>query len=230
MRPIFFMRLTLDLLAAVLLIAGLAYWGTGNLAHELMGAGMFLLLITHNIFNRAWYGTIATSIRLRRGLGGKALNLSLLLLMIILLVTSVMISQSLSTFVPQAGGTIARDVHILVAYWALVIVGLHVGLQWTTVLNAVRRLLGITRDSAVRTFVLRILALAVFCYGVESSFVMAMGTRLSARISLDFYWDFEADTLGFLARNMAIVGTYACIGHYAKKFLRQRRRARRELA
>ena len=58
MKPLFLFRLALDFLAVSLLLAAYAYNGLGNAAHEVIGTAMFALLITHNIFNRRWYGTI----------------------------------------------------------------------------------------------------------------------------------------------------------------------------
>ena len=45
MRPLFLFRLFLDFLAVSLLLIAFAYNGTGNLAHEIAGTLMFLLLI-----------------------------------------------------------------------------------------------------------------------------------------------------------------------------------------
>ncbi len=227
MKALYILRFTLDFLAAALLIAALAYWGMVNLAHELIGVGLFMLLVSHTVFNRRWYGSIAGSIRERRRLGSIALNLLLLFLMVTLLATSLLISQSLFDFLPQPGGTTARDLHILVAYWVLVVVGIHVGIQWKTVMRVTRSLLKIDHESTIRTWVLRTLAFCLFVYGVESSFVLGMGTRLSGQVSLDFFWDFEAHSLGFVARNAAIVGASSCIGHYAPKIIRYLRHFRR---
>lgn len=222
MTRMFALRLVLDLLAACLLIAGLAYWWTDNFAHEVIGAGLLLLLLSHNVFNRHWYGTVRTAVLRRRGIGSKAINLSLLLTMLALFATSVMISQTLAGYVPQSNGTLARDVHIIAAYWGMAFVGLHVGLQWNTVMRAARKYLNIARDNAFRALLLRALALGVFLYGVQSSFVMGMGTRLSGEVSMDFFWDFQADTPEFFARNVSIIGAYACLTHFALKALRSR--------
>ena len=58
MNRLFLLRLAFDLTAASLLLIGLAYWWLGNIAHEVAGTAMFVLLIVHNVFNRRWYGTV----------------------------------------------------------------------------------------------------------------------------------------------------------------------------
>ena len=82
MKPLFLFRLTLDLLAVGLLLTAMAYFAFDNATHEIVGTAMFLLLITHNIFNRRWYGTITKGRHDASGLITKALNLSLLLAML----------------------------------------------------------------------------------------------------------------------------------------------------
>lgn len=52
MSPFFVIRLLLDFTAAGLLLAALAYWWLDNTSHELIGTGMFILLLSHNVFNR----------------------------------------------------------------------------------------------------------------------------------------------------------------------------------
>lgn len=74
----FSLRLILDLAAVSLLLVALAYGWLGNLAHEIIGTAMFGLLISHNIFNRRWYGTIPRQTRAPRILITRVINLSLL--------------------------------------------------------------------------------------------------------------------------------------------------------
>ena len=100
MSPLFLFRLALDFLAVSLLLAAYAYNWLGNAAHEVIGTVMFALLIAHNIFNRRWYGTIAKRRREARGTISKVINLSLLVTMLSLLVTSVIISQTVFSFLP----------------------------------------------------------------------------------------------------------------------------------
>ena len=143
MSRLFLFRLGLDFLAVSLLLAAYAYNWLGNAAHEVIGTVLFGLLITHNVFNRRWYGTIAKRRRDARGAIAKAINLSLLAAMLSLLVTSVIISQTVFSFLPIASSVTARQAHTLAAYGALLIVALHLGLQWSMIMGLVRGRLGL---------------------------------------------------------------------------------------
>lgn len=223
MSKVFLARLALDFVAAGLLLAALAYYWLDNTAHELIGTGMFLLLAVHNIFNRRWYGTIARTARKPRGLATVAINLCLLVAMVVLLVTSVMISRTVFAALPVSGGYTTRQIHTLAAYWTIVIVASHLGMHWSIVMNAANGLLGFTSRNALRTAALRLAAVAIACHGIYSSFVLGIGSKLMAEVTMDF-WDFEASTMGFFVHVAATVGLYACLAHYAFTWLRSFKR------
>jgi Na+/proline symporter len=218
----FLMRLAFDLTAAGLLLLGLAYWWLGNTVHEVVGTGMFLLVIVHNVFNRRWYGRIAKEKRHGRGLFNIGITLVLLVGMLALLVTSVLISNTLSGIVSAYGGFTMRQIHTLAAYWVLVIVSVHLGLRWPMIMGVARTLCGISKANAVRTLALRAIAIAIAAHGVWSSFELGLGTKLAMQVTLD-WWNFEESVSGFFVHCIAIMGLYITLTYYAMKWLQHRR-------
>ena len=214
MSSMFLMRLAFDLIAAGLLLLGLAYWWLGNTVHELVGTGMFLLIIVHNVFNRRWYGRVSKEKRPVRGLFNIGITLLLLIAMLALLVTSVLISNTLSGFMSAYGGFTVRQIHTLAAYWVLVIVSIHLGLRWPMIMGLARNLFGISKSSAVRTVVLRAAAVVIAIHGVWSSFELGLGTKLAMQVTLD-WWNFEESVLGFFVHCIAIAGLYMSLTYYA---------------
>lgn len=225
MNSVFLVRLMLDLIAASLLVFGLSYWWLGNIAHELAGTAMFLLLIIHTIFNRRFYSTITRTRREARGLFNVAVTLALLVAMLVLLVTSVLISNALSGFMSPFGGFTVRQIHTLAAYWALVIVAVHLGLRWPMIMGAARKVFSISRSNALRDWALRIVAVTIALHGVWSSFVLGMGTKLSMQVSLD-WWNFEESVAGFFIHCVAIAGLYIFLTYYAIRWLQRRKQAK----
>lgn len=223
MSPVFLTRLFLDLLAAGLLLFAFSYWWLGNVAHELAGTAMFLLVIVHNVFNRRWYGTLLKARREARGLFNIVVTFLLLVAMLALLVTSVLISHALSGVMSPFGGFTVRQIHTLAAYWVLVIVAVHLGLRWPMLMGVARKLARITQPSAARTLVLRMIAILVAIHGVWSSFALAVGTKLSMQMTLD-WWNFEESVMGFFVHCIAILGLYICLTYYAMKGLQLRKR------
>ena len=219
----FLLRIGLDFFVAGLLLVALAYYWLDNPVHELVGVGIFLLLIVHNIFNRRWYGGVRQARREPRRLLDTVLVLGLLVSMLVLVVTSLLISQTVFGFLSAGDGPIARRIHALAAYWVLVLVAIHLGIRWRAVLTALRNASGIVTRITSRVPVLRVAAMTLAAAGLYSSFEMDVCARLLARMRLDG-WDFEAAAAGFFLHHVAIVGLYACLAHYGFQWLQRSRR------
>ncbi|MGO7213561.1 DUF4405 domain-containing protein [Rhizobium ruizarguesonis] len=219
MSPFFMIRLVLDFTAAGLLLAALAYWWLDNTSHELIGTGMFILLLSHNVFNRRWWARLPKAARGRPNLLTNASNISIALAISALLVTSVLISRSVFGFLPLSGGPSAREIHVLAAYWVFILAAVHLGLHWSMIMAVIGGLLRVGAPNAIRTASLRAATGAIVAWGIHSLFVMGIGDRLIARPSIDF-WDFQESTIGFFLHHIAILGTCACAAHYAAGWLR----------
>ena len=131
-------RLVLDLATACLLLVALAYYWLDNLVHEWIGTGVFVLLIAHNLLNRHWYGTLPRKRREAPGVVDITLTMALLASVLVLLLTSLLISRSVFSFLPLDGGFTAAQIHAAAAYWLMVLAGIHIGLRWQRVLQAFR--------------------------------------------------------------------------------------------
>lgn len=223
MNRLFLSRLVFDAVAAGLLLFGFSYWWLGNVAHELAGTAMFLLLIAHNVFNRRWYGSISRTRRDPRGLFNIAVTLALATAMLALLVTSILISNALSGVMSAFGGFTVRQIHTLAAYWVLVIVGVHLGLRWPMLMGMARNVLGISHPNPARTLVLRVVAAGIAALGVWSSFRLGLGGKLSMQMTLD-WWNFEESVAGFFVHCVAIIGLCIALAYYGMKGLQNSRR------
>lgn len=220
MKQIFFIRLCLDFVAAGLLLAALAYNLMGNLVHEIIGTAMFLLLLGHSLFNRRWYSTILKGRPEPHALITKGLNLSLLVSMLALLVTSVIISQAVFSFLPLTSPVSARHIHTMVGYVALLIVSVHLGLHWSMLMGVARRLSGTSSASCVRTVALRLLAAGIAAFGIYSLIAVNVSSKLRMEFSMEF-WDFQSATLEFFLHHAAIIGLGAAIGHYVLQLMQR---------
>jgi hypothetical protein len=73
------------------------------------------------------------------------------------------------------------------------------------------------------------MAVAIAIHGVWSSFELAVGTKLSMQMTLD-WWNFEESVAGFFTHCLAIAGLYMCLTYYAMKWLQARKRRPRSAA
>lgn len=225
MSNVFRLRLLLDFVAVGLVIACLAYWWLDNLGHELFGTALFALVITHNVFNRRWYGTVSKSRRDPVRIFNIVTIICLAVAMLIMLVTSLLISRDVFHFMSLDGAFALREIHMFAGYWLLLIIAVHLGTRWIVVMNALRSMFNLQGRSLVRTSLARVVAFAIAAWGVKSSFEMAFGSKLMLTYTLDM-WDFTESTLWFFLNYASIVGLYASITHYGLVVVQSRRLAR----
>jgi Domain of unknown function (DUF4405) len=225
MNSIFIVRLVLDSVAAGLLVFAFAYHWQGNAAHELAGIGMFMLVVVHNLFHRRWFSMLSKGKHPRRGSFNVALTFVLLAGMLVLLVSSLVISETLFADFRLTDDFTARQIHAGVAYWLLLIVAVHLGLRWALLMAVSRRLFDIVETNTMRTSVLRVIAMAIAAQGICSMVALNVHSRLLFQLSLD-WWNFEESAWGFFGHCLAVVGFWAFVTHYTMHRLsRWRRRA-----
>ena len=173
-------RLGIVLAAAVLMLLALPYYWQDNVFHEVAGTGMLVLLVAHNVFNRRWYTRLLRSPIDARGVVDITVVLWLATVMLTLLVTSVMVSNTLFSALALDSSFRAKQLHALAAYWGLIILGAHVGMRWTLLMGIARGVVGVKHASSARTWVLRIAALAIVIQGIRSSFALNIGSKVSS--------------------------------------------------
>lgn len=226
MRTSFLGRLVLDGTSAALLLVALAYYWLDNTAHEWIGTALFGLIALHNVFNRRWYAHLPRRRREAPSLLDMVLTFALLIAMLVLLITSVVVSQTVFGFLQIDDSFTARQIHAFAAYWATVFMAIHIGIRWGRVMNAMRGALGLSAASTRRTWALRLIAGSLALYGLQSAVALEIVPKLTLQMSLE-WWDFEASSAGFFAGWLSIVALFAGIAHYSFTALQHRRLLRR---
>ncbi len=161
MKKLFITRLLLPGCMATLLLLSLAYWWLDNRPHEVFGTALFVMLAWHVGVNRLWFTNLLRGRYDARRTVTALLHLLLIGNMLVLLITSIIISKSLFASLPIPDSIYLRDIHWFSAYWVMIIVGVHLGLHWTRVMAVVRSCLGMTSQSRVAIWALRLTAVAV---------------------------------------------------------------------
>ncbi|PLR67027.1 DUF4405 domain-containing protein [Bacillus sp. UMB0893] len=216
-------RLVIDLSMTVLLLVAMAYHITGNIIHELVGVILFLLFIAHNTLNRRWYKMIFKGKHNVRRILSIAVNLLFLVSMAVVMLSSVPISRDIFAFIPINNNMILLQIHVMTSYWGFIFMAVHIGMSWGTIINAVRKMTGITGTSRIRTIGLRVIALLIVVYGVQASFEREMFYKLT--VYNPFGWNIDKSSMGFLIDHLSIMGIYISGTHYALKFVRKQDKA-----
>lgn len=201
------MRLIVDGGATVLLMLALTYWWLGNLTHELAGTTLFVLLGRHFVNNSHWWGALRKGRYGPRRIIGVALTLMLALVMAILLVTSFAISRSLFAWLSLPDSFTLGEIHMFAAYWVMVIVGLHIGLNWNRVSTLLRN---VGLHHMWWRWVGWLIGLTLALQGLRSAAVMDLWTRLRFEYSL-LMWDFNEAAVSFFGHWLAILALFAVL-------------------
>lgn len=166
MKPKMMLKMGLDLVMIVLLLCQMAYMLIGEAAHEWMGTAMFVLFLLHHVLNWRWYRNLVkgkyTALRILQ----TVVDFLVLLAMIGLMVSGIMLSREVFSFLPIRGGMgFARILHMLAAYWGFILMSVHLGLHWGMIMGMARKI-GRVSPSRVRTWIVRLFALAVSGFGI----------------------------------------------------------------
>jgi hypothetical protein len=210
-------KLVNDLVMTVLMIIAMAYYITGNMAHEVIGVMIFMLFIVHNVLNRHWYKAIFKGRYNIQRMIKIGINLLFLVTMALMMISAVLISSDLFPFIPINNDMILRQIHVQTSYWGLIIVAVHIGLSWGMIISSVQRMTGITGSSRIRTITLRIIAVLIVAYGIHSSFEGDMGSKLF--IYNPFGWFSDDSTIRFLIDHLSIMGIYVSGTYYTLNFI-----------
>ena len=218
MKPKMIAKICVDIGMTIALLLLMPYELVGQAAHEWIGIGIFILVIVHHILNWKWS---------RNSLKGKYTPLRIwqtilvifaLVSMIGSMVSGAILSRHALSFLPISGGrSFGRSLHMLASYWGFVLLSLHLGLHWSMMIGMAKK--AVKKPSAVRTWILRILSLAIAGYGVFAFVKREIGSYMLLRIQFVFF-NFEEPLIFFLLDYAAVMGLFVFIGHYLTEILK----------
>ena len=140
MKPNTVVKRCVDLLMVIglLFVSGYQFWGEA--AHEWAGAGLFVLCLVHNLLNCSWYRNLFKGKYTPLRIIQLCVNILLLVSMALQMYSGILMSRYAFAFLPvKSGLVLARRLHILGAYWGILLMSLHLGLHWNMILGMVKR-------------------------------------------------------------------------------------------
>lgn len=218
MKPRIAFKIIIDIAMTVALMLLMTYELIGQSTHEWIGMGMFVLFLIHHVLNRKWSGNLIKGKWTPFRIWQTILVLWVLVSMIGSMVSGIILSRSVFSFLPiRSGQSWARIMHLLCAYWGLVGMSLHLGLHWSMVIGMTQKYLG--KPSQLCTWILRLLAAGIAAYGVYAFVKRDIGSYMLLKSEFVFF-DFEEPLIFFFVDYFAIMGLFVFLGHYAAKGLK----------
>ena len=221
MKPKQIIRMAVDIGMTVLLLLLMAFMLTGQKAHEWLGAAELVLFVAHHILNARWLKNIwhgkYTPFRLLQ----TVLALLVLLTMLGSMVSGIMMSRYAFAFLDIHGGmSLARTMHMVCAYWGFIFLSAHLGLHWSMMMGMAKKAAGIKGRAAVRTAVLRVLALLLAGFGVYAFWKNQIADYLFLKSQFVFF-DFSQPPVQFFAEYLAMMGLFAAVSYYLGRTLQK---------
>ena len=225
MKPKMIAKTCVDIGMTIALLLLMPYELVGQAAHEWIG--IFILFIVHHILNGKWSRNVCRGKYTPLRVWQTVLVLLILAAMIGSMVSGIILSRHVLSFLPISGGrAFARKLHMLASYWGLVLMSLHLGLHWSMMMGMARK--SVKTASPVRTWVLRILALAIAGSGALAFVKREIGGYMLLKTQFVFF-DFEEPLILFLLDYVAVMGLFVFLGHYLAEFLKRCSRTRKKV-
>lgn len=226
-------RISLDITMTILsiILMGGNYLFPADLVHEILGVGLFVLWAVHIILNRRWYASLAQASKLitstnandRRSYGAifrgnynpyhvmqTVINCCILICTIFLMISGIILSNHIFTFLNIQGGLgFARIAHLLASHWYYLFMSLHIGLH-------VGRLF-----QNVTAKILPHILLALICaYSIYAFIARGVWKYLILRQQF-FFFDLERGYILFAIDYISIIILFATLSHLLAKTLKK---------
>jgi hypothetical protein len=167
-----YVKLILDIMIALVFMLLFNTRVLGGLPfHEIAGLGIGVGFLAHILLNSQWIKTVTLRI-FDRKLPGKTrlgyfLNILLLIVMIIIIVSGLMISKFIFPSFRAVDQRWFKVLHSSVSYFALLLVGIHLGLHWQWISGMLKKVFQVQSKSLPHVLTRVALVLVIFLGGFQ---------------------------------------------------------------
>ena len=207
-------RLPLDIMMTLVSIAlmGGNYLFPAEIVHEILGVALFVLWAIHIFLNRRWYGAIFKGKYNPYRIMQTVINCCILICTIILMISGIILSNHLFTFLNiQSGLGFARIAHLLSSHWYYLFMSLHIGLHMGRLFQNV----------AAKIFP-RIILVLVCAYGLYAFIARGVWKYLVLKQQF-FFFDLERGYVLFALDYISIIILFSTISHLLATRLKKNR-------
>ena len=227
------LRMTVDITMTILsiILMGGNYLFPADIVHEILGVGLFVLWSLHIILNRRWYGAISKGKYNPYRVMQTIINCCILICTIFLMISGIILSNHIFTFLNIQGGLgFARIAHLLASHWYFLFMSLHIGLHVGVIANKMRHPAPINchpeldsgshaeempkqvRHDKLRKIIPRILLALVCAYGIYAFIARGVWKYLILQQQF-FFFDLDRGYILFAIDYISIIILFATLSH-----------------
>ncbi|MBO7485990.1 MAG: DUF4405 domain-containing protein [Spirochaetaceae bacterium] len=199
-----------------IVLMGSAYLFPAEIVHEIIGVVMFELWAVHIVLNHCWYGAVFRGRYNARRILQTIINCSILVCVIFLMISGIILSNHIFTFLGiESGLGFARVAHLLSSHWYFMFMSLHIGLHvemltWKT--KAPRE--------GLPSIILRVIFILISLYGIYAFVTRGIWRYLLLQQQF-FFFDFERGYILFILDYISVIILFATAVHYLNKLIQQ---------
>ena len=208
------LRMTIDITMTILsiILMGGNYLFPADLVHEILGVGLFVLWGLHIALNRRWYGAIFRGKYNLYRVMQTVINSCILICTIFLMISGIILSNHIFTFLNIQGGLgFARIAHLLASHWYYLFMSLHIGLH-----------VGRLFQNVTAKIIPRIILALVCAYGIYAFIARGVWKYLILRQQF-FFFDLDRGYVLFALDYISIIILFATISHLIASRLKKNR-------
>ena len=211
-------RMSVDIAMTVLsiILMGGNYLFPADIVHEILGVGLFLLWAVHITLNRRWYCAIFKGKYNPYRIMQTVINCSILICTLLLMISGIILSNHVFTFLNIQGGLgFARIAHLLASHWYYLFMSLHIGLHVGMIAND--KIIG---SSPIMTLVVKSLLTLACIYGIYAFIARGVWKYLILRQQF-FFFDLDRGYILFAIDYISIIILFATLSHLLAKSLKK---------
>ena len=206
------LRMTIDITMTILsiILMGGNYLFPADIVHEILGVGLFVLWAVHILLNRHWYGAIFKGKYNPYRVMQTVINCCILICTIFLMISGIILSNHIFTFLNIQGGLgFARIAHLLASHWYYLFMSLHIGLH-----------VGRLFQNVTAKIIPRIILALVCAYGIYAFIARGVWKYLILQQQF-FFFDLERGYILFAIDYISIIILFAALSHLLAKSLKK---------
>lgn len=207
------LRMPIDIAMTILsiILMGGAYLFPADVVHEILGVALFVLWTVHIALNRRWFGAIFRgNYNARRALQ-TVINCGILVCVVFLMVSGIILSNHVFTFLGiESGLGFARVAHLLASHWYFVFMSLHIGLHVEMIAGRVD-----VPQKGPAVILVRAIFILISLYGIYAFVARGIWRYLILRQQF-FFFDLERGYVLFALDYISIIVLFATVIHFAK--------------
>lgn len=212
-------KMIFDLLMTVVLFLLMTYILIVEWIHEWLGVMMFVLVITHHLLNIGLYKRILKGRYTRSRIFMTILDISLSVIMIISMINGIIMSREVFAFIDiSAPISLARDLHMLSAYWAFTLLSIHIGLHFDMIKAICKKAIKTKKLSHHQIYLLRFLVVAFVIYVIYAFIKSDILSYMFLRTHFVFF-DLKQPLIFFFGEYLAIMFLWATFAYHLNKRL-----------